>query len=154
MDCHMQRGGVSGCKMFMTFHVWSPSDFPKHSASVRAIRIKARFSQRHQQCYLFFIVMKIINQKSFFIILICTSLITGEQRIQKKGLARLMCHWQSPLERRTAARLQSQGPSWVVPFAGVPVWMGGVAGDTHHVHETVWKWTVRGQVNILYQNVT
>lgn len=71
MDCHMQRGRVSGYKMFMIFHVWSPSNFPKHSASVRAIRIKARFSQRHQQCYFFFIVMKIINQKSFFIILTC-----------------------------------------------------------------------------------
>lgn len=40
--------------MFMTFHVWSQSNFPKHNASVHAVYKKAQFSEGYQWCLLFF----------------------------------------------------------------------------------------------------
>lgn len=51
-----------------------------------------------------------------------TSVITGEQRIQKKGLGRCMCHCRSSARRPRTGPFITAGSK--APLASVPEWTG------------------------------
>ena len=154
MDCHTWRGGAWGCKVF-DFPCVEPISCPRTQRKCACNTRETQFSQGQQQCVLFFIVVKMISQKWFFVILICTPLNTGEQGIQKKD--RCVTEkggWRAAESCRATLRRWSWCPGSDVPFAGVPGWAGRRnTADSHLVHEIVCKGTARGQVNTVHQNV-
>lgn len=83
------------------FSMWRRPDFPQCSLHNTW---ESRLSEYSQQWFLFpfFHCCKNNNKKKMVLYnLMCSSIITGEQRIQKKGLGRLMCRcerssWRPP----------------------------------------------------------